>query len=285
MSNRKSRQLRQRNVSVRRGRKKYITLGAIALMVTVSLGTVFGPWRASFGAHRLRSLFIAPAPPPLPGPAHPSKEYIYAGGKLVATEEPQPSALAAPINLAANTQSDTQSAPQINITWTASSGADHYQVERADNITSQYATIAQSVSGTSFTDSGFTSVAAYLYRVRAVGSNGNSSPPSNIDLATAITFTDPQLTAGSTFVRAQHLLELRQAVDAVRAAANLSAVGWTDGNLVGAEIMAVHLTELRTNLDQALTVIGIAPAPYSDPTPSGVLIRKDHIDEIRQRVK
>src|SRR5205807_8510834 len=187
-------------------------------------------------------LFSAPVPPPtIPPPNNPSKEYIYAGGKLIATEEPQP--LAAPLNLIANTFSGSQ----VDITWTASPSADHYQVERAPNITAEYTVVGSSVTGTSFTDTSVTPVATYLYRVRAIGSSGNFSPPSNIDMATAITFSDDPLTAGSTPVRAQHLMDLRQAVSAVRVAANLSATSWTDNSLSGVAIKAIHIQELRTN--------------------------------------
>jgi fibronectin type III domain protein len=280
MSKKKSQRSKQHIVPPQSARKKYLTLAATGLMVTLCLGTVLGPWRNSLGARKLRSLFAAPAPPPpIPPANNPSKEYIYAGGKLVATEEPQP--LAAPLNLAANTVSGSQ----VNVTWAASSGADHYEVERASNITSGYTIVAPSVIGTSFTETGFSSVATYLYRVRAIGSSGNSSPPSNIDIATTITFSDDPLTAGSTPVKAQHLTELRQAVDAVRATANLSPAGWTDSALSGVVIKAIHIQELRTNLDQARSALGMTLDQYTDSSLSGIAIKKVHIEEIRERVK
>src|SRR5688572_30882015 len=79
-------------------RRKYIAFAATGLMVTLCFGTILGPWSESRGARKLRALFVAPvAPPPIPPPSNPSMEYIYAGGKLIATEEPAP--LAAPLNL------------------------------------------------------------------------------------------------------------------------------------------------------------------------------------------
>src|SRR5438876_513795 len=109
MSKKKARGPNQRSASRRSAREKFtrnkfISLAATGLVVTLCLGTVVGPWRNSLGAKRLRALFSAPAPPPtIPPPNSPSKEYIYAGGKLIATEEPQP--LAAPLSLVASTLS------------------------------------------------------------------------------------------------------------------------------------------------------------------------------------
>jgi hypothetical protein len=94
------------------------------------------------------------------------------------------------------------------------------------------------------------------------------------------------LTVGTTPVKAVHMTELRQAVNAVRAAANLSAATWTDPTLsTSVTIKAVHVTELRTNLDAALTALGISTSAYTDPSLTGIAIKKVHADEVRQRVK
>ncbi len=279
MSKKKARLKKQLKAPGRRARSRYITLGALTLIVALCLGTVLGFRRDSHGVRAVHALFATPVPPPtIPPPNNPSKEYIYAGGKLIATEEPQP--LAAPLNLVANALSGSQ----VDITWEPSQGADHYQVERTQNITAAYTIVSANVTATSFTDNTVSSGSAYLYRVRAVGSS-NFSSPSNVDLATAISFLDDPLTAGSTPVKAQHLTELRQAVDAVRAAANLSAATWTDGALSGVVIKAIHIQELRTNLDQALNALGVTVGQYTDSALSGIAVKKVHVDEIRQRVK
>jgi hypothetical protein len=200
---------------------------------------------------------------------------------LIATEEPNP--MVAPTNLIA----DTFSNARIDLTWTAAPGAHHYQVERAPNLGGTFTVLNSNVAGTTYQDTTVTSVNAYLYRVRTADAVGNLSAPSGIDVATAITFTDNPLTVGTTPVRAVHMTELRQAVNAVRAAANLSAATWTDATLtVGTTtIRAVHITELRTNLDAALNALSLYPGPYTDPSLTGILIRKVHVDEVRQRVK
>jgi hypothetical protein len=103
--------------------------------------------------------------------------------------------------------------------------------------------------------------------LRTADAVGNLSAPSGIDAATAITFTDNPLTVGTTLVKAVHMTELRQAVNAVRATANLGAATWTDPTLsTSVTIKAVHVTELRTNLDAALSALSITPSAYTDPS-------------------
>jgi hypothetical protein len=215
----------------------------------------------------------------LPSPGSPSKEYIYAGGRLIATEEPNP--LVAPTSVVADTFSGTQ----VDISWSAAPNAHHYQVERANNLGGSFTIVNSNVSTTSYSDSTVSAVNAYLYRVRSADAGGNLSAPSGIDVATAISFTDNPLTVGTTLIKAQHVTELRQAVNAVRATANLSVVTWTDTTLTNVTVKAVHVQELRTNLDEGLTALGLPVNSYTDSSLSGVAIKKVHIDEIRQRVK
>jgi hypothetical protein len=263
-----------------RGRKnrRYVLVGSMSLIAILALASVAGPWRP-LSRTRVGSLFFSP-PPPVPPPNSPSKEYIYAGGRLVATEEPNP--MVAPTNLIA----DTFSATQIDLTWTAAPNAHHYQVERAPNLGGTFTVLNSNVTTTSFTDTTVSSVNAYLYRVRSADAGGNLSAPGSIDVATAITFTDDPLSIGVTPIKAQHVTELRQAVNAIRATANLSAATWTDTTLNSSvSVKAVHITELRTNLDQALTALGLPVSGYTDASLSGVLIKKVHLDELRQRVQ
>lgn len=259
--------------------RKWTLIACVCLIVALAAATVAGPWGTAPGIRRVRALFLSPPPAPLPSPNSPSKEYIYAGGRLVATEEPNP--LAAPTGLVA----DTFSGSQINLTWVAAPNAHHYQVERAPNLGGTFTVVNSNVATTTYTDNTVTAVNAYLYRVRSADAVGNLSAPGNVDVATAITFTDAPLTAGTTLIKAQHVTELRQAVNAVRATANLSAATWTDPTLTNVTVKAVHITELRTNLDAALTALGISTSSYTDPTLTGIAIKAVHLEEIRQRVK
>jgi YVTN family beta-propeller protein len=95
-------------------------------------------------------------------------------------------------------------------------------------------------------------------------------------------FTDDTLVVGVTTAKAQHILELRQAVDALRALAGFAPAPWTDPTLTPTSTMirAVHIAELRTYLDQA------AGAGSYDPTlSSGMPIKRVHIEELRQRIR
>ena len=101
-------------------------------------------------------------------------------------------------------------------------------------------------------------------------------------------FTDDTLVVGVTTAKAQHIIELRQAVDALRAVAGLSAAAWTDPTLspASAIIKAVHITELRTNLEQAAMLLGYAAGSYTDPgLGGGFVIKRLHIEELRQRIR
>jgi hypothetical protein len=289
MSKKKRLPQKTRRTASRSTGRKYLGVAALVLMLTLCLGTVVGPWRNSSGAKRLRAFFAAPVPAPsLPPSNNPSREYIYAGGKLIATEAPV--TLAAPLNLAALTLSNLQT-PQVSISWTQTDGADHYQVERTTNVATNFTTINTDVTSTTFTDNtvGGT-VTAYLYRVRAVDSIGNVSPYSNIDLATAISFTDDSIVSGVTPIKAAHINEVRQAVDAVRrVTANLGDVNW-GGSITPdvTTVQATHIQDLRMNLDQARSALGLPQCSYTDNSVEAlrtVFIKKEHIDQLRGCVR
>jgi hypothetical protein len=100
-------------------------------------------------------------------------------------------------------------------------------------------------------------------------------------------FTDNTLLVGQTTAKAQHIIELRQAVDAMRAVAGLSGAPWTDPALAaGSRIKAIHILELRTFLDDAATRLGYSTSPYTDPSlAAGYSIKRIHIEELRQRIR
>jgi YD repeat-containing protein len=101
-------------------------------------------------------------------------------------------------------------------------------------------------------------------------------------------FTDDTLVPGVTTAKGQHVLELRQAVDALRAVAGLEPAPWADATLTptSSTVRVVHITELRAFLDDAATRLGYATQPYTDPSLStGFVIRRIHIEELRQRVR
>jgi hypothetical protein len=102
-----------------------------------------------------------------------------------------------------------------------------------------------------------------------------------------ITFTDNTLVARVTTAKAQHIVELRQAVDALRIVAGLSPAVWTDTVLVPKStiIQTTHIQKLRTYLEEAAVRLGYTTRPYTDPTLSGLSINRVHIEELRQRIR
>ena len=189
----------------------------------------------------------------------------------------------APSNFAATAASTSST----SLSWSAGSGSiDHYEIQRATSKNGPFTTLSNTTS-TSFTDSSLSSTTTYIYRVRAVDAGGNYSDFSNTDIATTIIFTDDPLVVGTTLVKAVHITELRSAVNAVRAAAALSAATWTDSSLTGVEIKAVHISELRNNVDQARLALLLSANPYTDPTLTAAIttIKAVHAQELRDRVK
>jgi subtilase family protein len=110
----------------------------------------------------------------------------------------------------------------------------------------------------------------------ALGVIGRVHPP----------FTDPVLSAGSTFVRAIHLRELRARVDAQRVRCYLAPFGWTDPSLAATLtlIKAVHIDELRTALGSAYTACGVLPPTYTDTNLAGAAVKAIHFTELRNAV-
>jgi len=208
------------------------------------------------------------------------RENIYRGGQLLATETPLTSA---PSGLATN-----PSTSNIALSWTAASGATNYRVERKA-AGGSYASIGTSAT-TNLTDNNVTSGSAYLYRVCAADGGGNcTSGYTNVALGMALMFTDDPISVGVTTVKAQHVTELRNAVNAVRSLAGLSAASWTDSDVTGVLIKAIHVQELRDRLNEALTALGISASSFTDSTlqtgANGTLVKAVHFAELRQRVK
>jgi hypothetical protein len=170
------------------------------------------------------------------------------------------------------------------IAWTAVSGATGYSVYRSS--ANGAFTLRGTSAVTSYNDSALSANTTYLYKVVATA-GAVSSPLSAVDAATTILFTDDPLNAG-TAAKATHILQLRTAVNAMRAAAGLGAQAFTDPALTsGTQIKAVHLQQLRTALDQARAAIGLPALAYTDPTlAAGVTrIKAAHITGLRTGVK
>jgi len=199
------------------------------------------------------------------------RETIAAGNLSLVNGSVTTNALAVPTNLVA-TVNGTQ---QVNLTWTAVNGSDHYEVWRSFNA-GGFTQLA-SPSGTSHQDNSVSAGITYLYRVRAVSASNEMSGFSNTDAATTISFTDPVLVAQSSVIRAVHFNELRTAVNAMRTSVSLPAIG--SDVAIGAIVAAQHLATLRSGLDQARSQIGMPAIAYTEPSPT--VIKRVHVQELR----
>jgi hypothetical protein len=284
MSNRINRRSKKRRNHVHLKSRAGL-VGVLTALVLIGVGTVAAPWGHHVTTRTVPS-FLNPLLPISP-PNQPSKEYIYAGGKLIATEEPAIT-LFAPNSLSALTISN-EIVPRVSINWSSVTGATHYEVERRSDVNASYSPVASNVSGTTFNDTNVNALTAYLYRVRAVDAQGNVSSYSNVDLATAIVFTDDSLVSQSTLVKAAHITELRQAVDAIRTMAHLPATNW-GGSITQfqTQIEAAHVQDLRVSLSEGLSALSLPPCSYTDNSLTELrasLIKKEHIEQLRQCVR
>ncbi|MFA6958425.1 MAG: glycoside hydrolase family 44 protein [Thermoanaerobaculia bacterium] len=193
---------------------------------------------------------------------------------------PGPVAPPTPTGFSATATSTTQ----VALAWTASAGATQYEIQRSVNNSAF--SLWNTTASTTINNAGLTPDTTYLYRVRATIGAAASSYTA-IDPATTVIFTDDPLTT-STTVKAIHVTQLRTAVNAIRAAAGLSAQSFTDPGLAsGTQIKAAHLTELRTALDQARSAIGLGAISYTDATitAQSTKVKAAHFTDLRNGVK
>jgi Neprosin/Bacterial Ig domain/Divergent InlB B-repeat domain len=184
-----------------------------------------------------------------------------------------------PANLVATATSPSQ----VNVTWNSVAGAT-YQVLRSSNHGAF--SVVGTPSANSFTNSALAPNTTYLYQVKAVNVSNVVSTPSNTDLATTLIFTNAVI-ARSTRSANIDVLELRTAVNAVRAAAGLGATFFSDPLMSGVLIRALHIEELRTSLDAARAALGLSALGYTDSSLTGglVTIKAAHINELRAGVQ
>jgi RHS repeat-associated protein len=101
----------------------------------------------------------------------------------------------------------------------------------------------------------------------------------NSGWGTAPTFNDNPLQVGVTAVKAQHITELRSAIDAVRSHYNLSGYAWQYSATTSDYISANPILEMRTALDQAL-----GAGSYAAGLAQGQPVKAIHIQELRDRI-
>jgi hypothetical protein len=114
----------------------------------------------------------------------------------------------------------------------------------------------------------------------------NCSPFSNQAAVGIDLFTDPELIAQSTTIKAVHVIELRDAIDQARARHALTAFPWTDAVLVPGvtTAKAVHVLEMRTALTAAYDAAGRPQPTYAETVAALLEIKASHLMELRDLV-
>ena len=100
-------------------------------------------------------------------------------------------------------------------------------------------------------------------------------------------FVDDPIVAGVTVVKAVHILQLRQRIDALLARSERPGFPWTDGTLgPHAAPKTAHLLELRAALNQAYAAAGRRLPSYTDAAvqPGVTAIKAVHVNELRRAV-
>ena len=128
----------------------------------------------------------------------------------------------------------------------------------------------------------FTRGILYDYRLH-VTITGGGAQQSNID--SALLFTDPTLTVGSTAVKLAHFTELRDSINALRTMAGLPDFAFDGTFGAGATSRAAHLTAMRTAGSEARTTLGMLSPAFTNGSPAGVNIKKMHITELREATR
>ena len=135
-----------------------------------------------------------------------------------------------------------------------------------------------------------------LYRVLSIAGaaylptdNLSVSAPNNNDFANVVSYTYENLT--NTTIKAQHLIELRQAVNALCDAAGASQeyppselqLSAIQGTVVRAQdfiSLMTHINNIRTN-----ALIGVAAASFTDTPAVNGTINRQHVQGLRDELR
>jgi hypothetical protein len=223
-------------------------------------------------------------------PTAPSKEYIYLGDRLLATDEPSIAQAAPPGGVAVA----ACSASRVHVTWSYDAGvAAAYQVagfvveRRSGGGNWLRVSNSSNPAQTDFLDTQLTGSTAYFYRVAARNATSEFGFSAEAAAVTGPpnTFTDDPLVPG-TAMRARHVAELRQAVDTMRTCAGLGGASWQSDAVAGAIIRAIHVQEMRGRLSEALVRLGVVGPSYTDNSiEAGMFIKAVHVAQLRDALR
>jgi hypothetical protein len=202
---------------------------------------------------------------------------VSSGGQSSTLLTPFSYFLAAPTALSAIATSTTS----VTMTWTGVAAATQYEIWRWNGV--EFLPIGTTPNLT-FTDPGRTPDTAYVYRVHSMDDDANRSAPSLRNIATTMLFTDTAITPG-TRIEAVHVLELRKAINLVRAAAGLSATSFEGTVAPGQIVRSAHMSPLRSSLQSPCNLLSVATAFVTEGPTLGGAIRASLLQEILSVVR
>jgi hypothetical protein len=135
-----------------------------------------------------------------------------------------------------------------------------------------------------FVDSTAAGNTTWYYRVQAANASIVTAPGDVVSATVQRTvFSDDPLAAGTTVIRTVHIMELREAINTMRARGALAPFPFTDPSLTGLPLKSIHITELRAALNAARTALGLPALTYTDA--SLMMIKEIHLSELRRGVR
>ncbi len=170
---------------------------------------------------------------------------------------------------------------KVRVTWTPLNGVSEYRIQRIRAGSLDIFSV--SGSATSWEDTTAVAGNAYFYRVQARDTQLAYSELSDPDVASLRVFTDDTV-SGSTAIRGVHISELREAVDAVRAAAGFPAA-WSSYAPATGAVDDAHFTELRDRLNDARAAFALDVVAFTDVVAGTWPIKGSSIRELRDGVK
>jgi hypothetical protein len=193
----------------------------------------------------------------------------------------------------------TQVSPAANFVWEALASAVSYQImiattQEALPTSALETTCAACVVNAVTSAPNFSPTlgtlranTTYFWQVKAdfLGGSGEWSAHRLTTRAPDFTFSDDPLVARATIVRAQHLLELRDAINERRARLGLQAFNFSDPPIAGKPIGAEHVLEVRAALAEAVARAE-RTLPATEPiTKRSTIIKASHMSDLRVAVE
>lgn len=174
-------------------------------------------------------------------------------------------------------------ASSITVTWNPSSGASPITGYRVVRVPGN-ATTTLGPAATTFVDStGLVPGTTYLYRVHALASGGAISAPGQ-DLVAFVTWQDDPVVAHVTRVRGIHVQQLRESIDAVRVHLGM-ARAWPVSTAATGPVKAADFVALRDRLNEVRAALQLTAMQYTLPLATGGVIRAMHVQDLRNAVK